>query len=857
MFKELVPEEEAELGLHVSNKPTSIEKIAKDAKMSVEEVTPMLKHMSQKGLLFERITNNGKPFYNVPPFIPGFYEFVMTDPDTIKNPKVGALFRKTIDDLGPLLQNVSVQGGGLMKVTPIMKEIHAQQKVYSFEDVLTFINNAERYSVADCACRTAAKLVGKGCEHPIQDVCMEFDETADYYVRTGRGHYLTKEEAIAKLEETEKAGLVHCAFQVEGKDYTTFICNCCGCSCSGLRQINRLDANPMSHSNFRAQINEDKCVACGDCVEVCSMNAVTLGTNFAGTDAEQAPYYKQAKDHWFSKEDIRDDFINERKLVSNFGTAPCKVACPAHIAVQGYIQKASEGKYLEALKQIKMDNPLPAICGRICPHPCEAACTRNTLDQALSIDAIKQFIADKEIERETRYIPEKKGHHDNKVAVIGSGPAGLYAAFRLLEDGIKPIIIERGSCTDERKGDIKNLETNGKLNAQSNFCFGEGGAGTFSDGKLYTRSNKRGDIGKIYRIFVEFGASERILTDAHPHIGTDKLPGIISGMRKKIIELGGEFHFDTLCTNLIIEENIVRGVKIKNLRTNEESELLGDAVILATGHSAVEIYKMIAKISPASLEAKTFAVGVRVEHPRSLIDSIQFHGKPMPQAAEYRLTTQVEGRGVYSFCMCPGGYIVPCATAENQIVINGMSGSGRNSKWSDSAIVVERRPEDIPAQFREKAESEGCPALAGLYWRTWLEEETFRHAKGQFAPAQKLTDFLAHKDSSDLPETSYKPGVVPSRLDEWLPAEISERLQKAFRDFDKNMRGFVCGDALLIASETRTSTPVRILRDRETLECEGIARLYPAGEGSGYSGGIGSSAMDGEKIAAKISEKLK
>ena len=443
MFKELVPEEEAALGLHMTNKPMSVEKIAERAKLPVEKVEPMLKHMAQKGLIFERLTRNGKPFYNVPPFIPGFYEFVMTDPETIKNPKVAALFRKTLDDLGVLLQNVDVQGGGLMKVTPVMKEIQATQKTYSFEDVMTFINNAKRYSVADCACRTAAKLVGKGCEHPIEGTCMQFDETADYYVRTGRGRYLTKEEAIQTLEMVEKAGLVHCAFQVEGKDYTTFICNCCGCSCAGLRQINRVDGNPMSHSNFRAKVNEDKCVACGDCVDICPINAVTLGTNFAGTDEEQAPYYRKAKNHWYFKKDIRDDFINERNASSNFGTAPCKVACPAHIAVQGYIQKASEGNYLDALKVIKKDNPLPAICGRICPHPCEAACTRTTLDQGLAIDAIKMFIADKEMARETRFIPEKKGSYDNKVAIIGAGPAGLTAAYYLAEEGFKVTVFDK------------------------------------------------------------------------------------------------------------------------------------------------------------------------------------------------------------------------------------------------------------------------------------------------------------------------------------------------------------------------------------------------------------------------------
>ncbi len=452
---------------------------------------------------------------------------------------------------------------------------------------------------------------------------------------------------------------------------------------------------------------------------------------------------------------------------------------------------------------------------------------------------------------------------DKKVAIIGSGPAGLYAAFRLLEDGIKPIIIERGSCTTERKNDITALEKQGELNSNSNYCFGEGGAGTFSDGKLYTRSNKRGDIGKIYRIFVEFGAQHNILTDAHPHIGTDRLPEIISGMRNKIISLGGEFYFDTICTDLLTKKNPesgklqTTGVKIKSLKDGTESELNADFVILATGHSASDIYKMIAKISPSTLEAKTFAVGVRVEHPRELIDSIQFHGKVMPQAAEYRLTTQEDGRGVYSFCMCPGGYVVPCATSEKQIVINGMSASGRNSKWSNSAIVVETRPEDIPETYREQAKKDGCEALAGLYWRTWLEEETFRHGNGQFAPAQLLVDFLDHKESASLPESSYKPGIVQSRLDEWLPDQVSARLQKAFADFDKNMRGFVSPDALLIASETRTSTPVRIRRNKETLECDEIECLYPAGEGSGYSGGIGSSAMDGEKVAAAISGRVK
>ena len=445
MFRLLISEEECELGVHIPNKPTSVEKIAEAAKVPVDEAAKMLKHMSQKGACFERITADGKCFYNITPFIPGFYEFVMTDPETKKNPEVAFQFRRTLNELGVLLRNVSVQGGGLMKVTPVMKEINAQQKVYAYEDVLTFINNAQRYSVADCACRTAAKLVGKGCEHPIEDTCLQFDDTADYYVRTGRGHYITREQAIEVLDYTEKAGLVHCAFQVEGKDYTTFICNCCGCSCAGIRQINRLDANPMSHSNFRAQITPDKCVACGECVTICPVNAVTLGTSFDCDGKCQSYEYRHATNTVLKKGDLHDDFINERKLTGKFGTAPCKVTCPAHVSVQGYIQKASEGKYLEALEVIKKDNPLPAVCGRICPHPCEAKCTRNSLDQSLAIDAIKMFVADQERERSSRFVPQKIAEHDNKVAVIGSGPAGLSCAYYLAVDGFKVTVFEKNA----------------------------------------------------------------------------------------------------------------------------------------------------------------------------------------------------------------------------------------------------------------------------------------------------------------------------------------------------------------------------------------------------------------------------
>ena len=449
------------------------------------------------------------------------------------------------------------------------------------------------------------------------------------------------------------------------------------------------------------------------------------------------------------------------------------------------------------------------------------------------------------------------GKKAKTVIIIGSGPAGLFAALRLLEDGIKPVIIERGTDTTSRRKDIALISTKNFVNANSNYCFGEGGAGTFSDGKLYTRSNKRGDIGRILRIFVHFGADKAILTDAHPHIGTDRLPKVINNMRNKIIELGGEFHFNTKLVDFIVEEHngakTVCGIMAEDVISGEKTEFHGDAVILATGHSATDVYSLIARTSPAALEAKTFAVGVRVEHPRKLIDNIQYHGKTegMP-AAEYRVTVQEDERGVYSFCMCPGGFVVPSASGDEEIVVNGMSAAARNSKWSNAAIVVETRPEDIPQEFRTQAEKMGCPALAGLLFRTDLEKKAKMNGKGQAAPAQLLTDFLANRQSETLPETSYTPGITASNLNEWLPAHICGRLQKGFRDIDKKMHGFVSPEALLIAVETRTSTPVRILRDGETMECTVLKGLYPAGEGSGYAGGIVSSAMDGEKVANLI-----
>lgn len=435
-----------------------------------------------------------------------------------------------------------------------------------------------------------------------------------------------------------------------------------------------------------------------------------------------------------------------------------------------------------------------------------------------------------------------------QVIIIGAGPAGLFAALTLIENGLRPVIIERGKDVKARKYDISLLNRGEKLNPDSNYCFGEGGAGTYSDGKLYTRASKRGDVSGVLRTLVEHGACEDILIDAHPHIGTDRLPGIIASMRRTITEAGGDFFFNRRVSALSISKG-----KIKGVTDHLGNEYQADSVILATGPSARDVYEMLVSYN-LTLEAKPFALGIRVEHPQQLIDKIQYRlddrGEHIP-AATYSLVTQAEGRGVFSFCMCPGGIIVPAATSEGETVVNGMSNSRRNSPFANSGIAVAIEPADWQ-QFNSAG------AFAALELQRDLETRAWEAAGRSFkAPAQRMTDFLKNKVSSSLPECSYNPGLLSQPLHELLPAFVAHRLKIAFRDFDQKMKGFLTEEAVLTGFESRTSSPVRIPRDENTLCHPQLEGLFPCGEGAGYAGGIVSSAMDGQRCALVIAGRYK
>lgn len=476
--------------------------------------------------------------------------------------------------------------------------------------------------------------------------------------------------------------------------------------------------------------------------------------------------------------------------------------------------------------------------------------------------SVRAYLNEMPKEEEYRHTLYNSVEGKPQVIVVGAGPGGLFAALRLIELGLRPVIVERGKNVRERKKDLAQISRLQTVDPESNYSFGEGGAGAYSDGKLYTRSKKRGNTDKILNVFCQHGASTSILVDAHPHIGTDKLPRVIENMRDTILRCGGEVHFETRMDALLIE-----GDEVKGIETNTGKTFLGP-VILATGHSARDVYRWLAA-HDVELEAKGIAVGVRLEHPAELIDRIQYHnrdgrGKYLP-AAEYSFVQQVDGRGVYSFCMCPGGFVVPAASGPEQIVVNGMSPSNRGSRWSNSGMVVEVRPEDLENE-KLKIESEKieCAAtpngnsqfsilhsqLNMLRFQEHLERLCWQQGnRRQTAPAQRMADFTRKKLSFDLPESSYAPGLIASPLHFWLPPFIADRLSKGFQLFGKYSRGFLTNEAVMIGVETRTSAPVRILRDKDTLQHVRIRGLFPCGEGAGYAGGIVSAGVDGERCA--------
>lgn len=479
---------------------------------------------------------------------------------------------------------------------------------------------------------------------------------------------------------------------------------------------------------------------------------------------------------------------------------------------------------------------------------------RKSLDarrQPIRFNLQLEVFFDEPLPADTFDFDFKDVHRAGHAVIIGAGPAGLFAALKLIEQGVKPIIIERGKDVRERRRDLALITRHNTVNPESNYCFGEGGAGTYSDGKLYTRSTKRGDVGRILKLLVKHGAEDHILYEAHPHIGTNKLPGIITRIRETIEQCGGEVHFNSKLTDIHIANGAVTGIAVTQNGT-QGITIPTTQLILATGHSARDIYELLHHKN-ILIEAKPFALGVRIEHPQTLIDSIQYkcdsRGAFLPPAS-YSIVNQSLGRGVFSFCMCPGGIIAPAATAPGEIVVNGWSPSKRNNEFANSGLVVAINLPDFKP-------FEKYGALAGMYFQSQVEQTAFSKTKSLQAPAQRVLDFVNKKESSALPDCSYLPGIQSHDLDEVLPHFVSKSLRDALQVFGKKLKGYVSNDALMVATESRTSSPVRIPRDKETLEHPQIKGLYPCGEGAGYAGGIVSAAIDGERCAERIALSIK